>query len=143
MKQILIISLLLAGVSVQSYGQSEISGYWRAGESKTIVAFAEIEKEVYQGTVAWLEKPTDKKGEPHKDGKNPDKSLRNRHILGLPMVERLDYKNGSWTGQLYSPKNGKTVNATFSLEGEDKLKVKISYRGFKRTQTWYRTQLPK
>ena len=142
MKQILMISFLVVGLTQVSYGQDEIKGHWLAGEGKSIVAFTAIGDGVYQGKIAWMERSVDKKGELFKDKNNPDKSLRNREILGLPMVERLDYKDGAWTGKLYSPKNGRTVNATFTLEGEDRLKVCISFRGFKRTQYWQRTELP-
>ena len=143
MKQILMISLLMAAVANASYGQNEIEGYWLAGEGNTIVEFTELENGTYQGKIVWLKKTTDKKGNPFKDTKNPDKSLRNRDILGLPMVERADYENGAWKGQIYAVKNGRTVNATFTLDGDDKLKVKVSFRGFKRTQVWTKTDLPK
>lgn len=143
MKQILIIGFLVAGITNASYGQSKIEGHWLANEGKTIIEFTEVDNDVYQGKIVWLEKSSDDKGERFKDKKNPNKSLRNREILGLPMVERLDYENGTWTGQIYSPKNGRTVNATFTLDGEDKLKVRVSFRGFKRTQVWQKTELPK
>ena len=142
MKQLLIISFLVAGMST-TYAQSEIEGYWLAGEGETIVAFEATADGTYQGKIAWIKKLANKKGQSPKDKNNPDKSLRSRDILGLPMVERLDYEDGEWTGKLYSPKNGRTVNATFMLEGEDKLIVKVRFRGFKRTQEWTRTELPK
>ncbi len=143
MKQIVLISILIAGIANTSYGQNEISGYWKLGDGKTIVEFTETGEAVFQGKIAWLEEATDKKGNPFKDKKNPDRSLRNRDILGLPMVERLDYKNGAWTGKMYAPKNGRTVNVSFTQDGHDKLQVEVSFKGMKRTQVWHRTELPK
>ena len=134
---------MVVGLAQTTYGQSQIAGYWMAGEGETIIEFTEIEEGVYQGKIVWIKKLADKKGQSPKDKNNPDKSLRSRDILGLPMVERAEYEEGAWVGEIYSVKNGRTVNAKFSLLGEDTLVVKVGFRGFKRTQEWTRTELPK
>ena len=143
MKRTLIMGIFLAGFTAASFAQSNIKGYWLAGEGNTIVEISELEDGALQGKIVWMKRPVDKKGQPHKDKNNPDRSLRNRTLMGLPMIERLDYENDNWSGKMYSPKNGKTVDVSFALRGEDQLKVQVKFRGFKREQTWYRTELPK
>ncbi len=141
-KQILIISILMSGISKISYSQNEIEGYWLAGEGNTIVQFVQIDIGAFQGKIVWLKEKVDKEGNSFRDEKNPDELLRSREILGLPIVERADYENDTWIGKIYSVKNGRTVNAIFRLQGDDKLEVRVNYRGFKRTQTWYKTEKP-
>jgi len=132
----------MSGISKISYSQNEIEGYWLAGEGNTIIQFVQIDIGAFQGKIVWLKEKVDKEGNSFRDEKNPDELLRSREILGLPIVERADYENDTWIGEIYSVKNGRTVNAIFRLQGDDKLEVRVNYRGFKRTQTWYKTEKP-
>ncbi len=78
---------------------------------------------------------------PKLDKKNKDKSLRSRAIIGLAMLEgfspKKDYYSG---GTIYSPKTGKTYNATLKLKNKNTLEVTGHAFIFSRTQTWKRVK---
>ena len=59
-----------------------------------------------------------------RDDKNPDKALRSRKLLGVPILTGLKGDGKHWTGRGYSPKEGRNFNAkvriddgNFSLRG--------------------------
>ena len=133
------IMLLLAS---PGYSQDEIVGLWKPNEGSTIVEIFQKESGQYAGKVVWLEEPADKKGVPHKDKMNPDKSLRDRNLLGIEMLENLEYRDGKWNGTLYSPKKGRKVNAVLTINAGNQLDVNVSFRGFTKKLVWTRTALP-
>lgn len=122
------------------HGQDEITGTWLTQEQNSKV---EIYRNGtgYFGKIVWLEKPTDNKGEPVADKNNPDKNLKNRPIMGLDMLQDLQYQEGTWVGKIYAPKRGFTLDVELMLEGEDQLKVNVSRWGFTREQLWTRDSL--
>lgn len=62
------------------------------------------------------------------DTNNPDPKLRNRKIIGLPVVWGFYKKGEMWEGgRVYDSANGKTYQGKIWLEGKDKLMM----RGFK------------
>ncbi|MEO1098629.1 MAG: DUF2147 domain-containing protein [Bacteroidota bacterium] len=140
MKNVLLTSLYLLIYSPGA-DSDQIQGYWLTGEGKTIVEIYE-DAANHNGKIVWLEKPNNRKGEPHTDKMNPDRSLRNRPIMGLNMLENLEYKDGQWHGKLYVPKKGRTVDAVLSLVNNDELQITVSLRGFTKEISWYRTQAP-
>ena len=145
MKQLRITYLLLTiiglSISLQSNAQESIEGVWFAGDGNTKIQIAKDESGEYHGTIVWLKNPLNKKGQPHTDRMKPYESLRDQPILGLTMLDNLTYENGNWSGELYSPKRGKTVDAVLSIENSMELKLQVSYRGFSRERIWVRTDL--
>ena len=142
MKRILGISIALVSLQFAAYAQDEINGYWLPEEGKSIIEIYTNDEGNQNGKIAWLEKPTNRKGEPHTDRMNPDKALRDRPLLGLNMLNDLIHKDGTWSGKLYTPKKGKTLDVALSLVNEDQLKVTVSFFGMTRNQFWTRTSLP-
>ena len=139
MKNILFVTMTLALLNTAN-AQDEILGEWVANEGKTIVEVYKTAEGDYAGKVVWLEQATNEDGEPYKDRKNPDKKLRDREILGLDLLENLEYKEGKWLGTLYSPKKGRTVDAELSVNGKD-LDIKVFFRSFSRKVVWTRNEL--
>ena len=137
-KKVLLLTLL-AIVAESARSQDQISGFWMAQEGKTIVEISRVDPVYQEGTIVWLESPNNRKGEPLTDQMNPDKQLRDQTILGLTMLKDLVYKNGQWFGKLYAPKRGKTLDVALSLPKPDELQLDVSFRGFRKTQTWVKT----
>lgn len=91
----------------------------------------------YCGKIVWLKNPTDKNGKPKLDDKNKDKSLRNRPLIGLQVMESLDYNytqgHDVWNGTAYNPKWGKKASGmirtkkdgTLAVKGWEKSKKKV------------------
>lgn len=142
MKKLLLICCL-SFITLPAICQEDIRGYWMAGEGKMIVKIDGEENGPLSGEIVWLEKSTNRKGEPITDRNNPDKSLRKRPIVGIDMLQNLNYENGQWVGKLYTPKKGRTVNAAVSLADSNMLDVAASFMGFSRDMQWYRTEEPR
>ena len=95
------------------------------------------------GNIVWLKSSSDPQtGEPLTDRNNPDPAKRNRPILGMQIITDLKpgRADGEWTGQLYSPNEGKTSNFSFSTDGPNNIKIEgcVIIGLLCRTQTWTR-----
>jgi uncharacterized protein (DUF2147 family) len=95
------------------------------------------------GNIIWLKVSSNPQtGEPLTDRNNPDPANRNRPLLGLEMASGLKPGRaaGEWTGQVYSLGDGKTYDASFSMDGPNGLKVEVHKLGglLCNTLTWTR-----
>ncbi|MGI9383656.1 MAG: DUF2147 domain-containing protein [Methyloligellaceae bacterium] len=90
-------------------------GVWLTDEGKAKVRVSECEGGLCSNIV-WLREPNDDDGKPLRDYYNPDPKLRNRKIVGLPLMIGLK-KSGDkqWSGHIYNPENGKTYQAHLTL----------------------------
>lgn len=125
-----------------------IIGFWNTPDND---AQFEIYKcgSLYCGKIVKLEEPnypmTDKRmpGRPQVDRNNPDPQLRQRPLLGLPLIIGFHYEgDNSWKGHIYNPDDGKIYNCKLSLDGENRLKVR-GYIGIPllgKTQVWTRSR---
>ena len=77
---------------------------------------------------------------PGTDVNNPDKSLRNRSILGMTVLTGFKPEDGKWAGQAYDPKAGKSYSTTLERTGPDELKLRGCVAIFCRTVTWTRAR---
>jgi uncharacterized protein (DUF2147 family) len=69
------------------------------------------------GVIAWVKTPGT-------DRNNPDPALRNRSVVGMPIL--LDLKRtqaNRWEGEVYNAKNGRTYSANISLVSADVLRI--------------------
>lgn len=145
MKKLVVLSLL-AMYSAMGFAQDadKILGVWWNEEKTSKI---EIEKEdgTYTGTIVHIIPENYKNGKPPKDDKNPDESLRDRSVVGLQILEGLEYNAGEeeWeNGEIYDPKSGKTYDCYAWLENDDLLKLKGFVGGVRwlgRSSEWYRT----
>jgi len=132
--------LFMTAILSLTHDQDEIKGIWRTQDGNSKLEIYKIGDQ-YFGKIVWLEHPTDREGNPVTDGNNSNKSLRNRPLMGVVMLEGLVYKKGKWTGKLYAPKRGVIMDATLALADFNELKVLVSYLGFTREQNWHREPL--
>lgn len=60
------------------------------------------------------------------DTENPDESLRSRSLLGVVLLQNLEFDgDDTWEGgSIYDPKSGKTYKAKAELKGSDTLKLR-------------------
>jgi uncharacterized protein (DUF2147 family) len=88
------------------YGQSAdaILGTYLKADGKSKIEFYKS-GDTYSGKIVWLKEPNDDKGNPKKDVKNPDKSLRERALIGLVNITGLKYEgDGKYVdGKAYRP----------------------------------------
>lgn len=134
---------VLTGVAQEA---DKITGIWWNDEKTTKI---KVEKESgkYIGTIVYIIPEKYENGQPPKDENNPDENLCDRSLIGLQILESLEYnaKEKEWNnGQIYDPKSGKTYDCYAWLENDDLLKLKGYVAGIRllgRSSEWYRTEL--
>lgn len=142
-KAVLLFTGLLLAVGVNaSYAADQekdtIVGKWLTENGKSAVEVYHC-GDAYCGKIVWLKEPLNKEGKEKVDDKNPDESLRSQKIVGLEILENLQYKGpNKWEdGTIYDPEKGKTYKCKAWMEGGN-----LKFRGFigfsllGRTTTW-------
>ena len=94
------------------------------------------------GTITWLWEAVDSDGQPVRDRRNPDPRLRERLLMGLPLLREFrPLASGEWSGgQIYNPENGRTYAASLRLRNPDLLEVKGCVLFVCDTQVWRRAE---
>jgi uncharacterized protein (DUF2147 family) len=133
---ILMIGLALAmtagGTSAQSRPPADpYAGLWFDDTGKGAVEIGPCGGQLC-GKIAWLRSPTDERGQPLRDGNNPDPKRRGQPICGLPVMGGLKpQRGGIWDeGWIYDPKVGKSYDVELQLRAIDVLQV-TGYLGVK------------
>ena len=123
--------LLLAPTAAQA--ATPVSGRWITQDGKAIVTIGKCGATLC-GRISKLlvEPPKDMTVDTH----NPDPKLRDRPILGLPVLIGFEDRGSDYAGHVYSPEEGKTYRAFMHRDGEGTLKVKGCVAFFCKTQTW-------
>lgn len=111
---------------------NEIIGiYWSPKKDAKIEIY--LKGQQYFGKFIWLAKP-------RKDNKNPAMELQSRDVLGLELLTKFSYNDGTYSGgEIYDPETGKTYSCKMNLQG-NKLKVRgyIGISIFGRTEYFER-----
>ena len=116
-------------------------GVWTNEDGKAKFEIYKCSGDKLCGKIISLREPN-RNGKPKMDDNNPNKSLRNRQLLGLEFLKGFEYEgDNKWDdGTIYDPESGKTYSCYMKMIGKDKLEVKgyigISLIG--RAQTWTR-----
>ncbi len=134
-------AVLLAGtvfaVAHMARAGGDPLGRWLTAGGKSQVEIAPCGERLC-GRIVWLKEPLDDDGSPKRDAKNKDETLRERPILGLPLLQgfrRLE--DGSWgEGSIYNPEDGDTYRSQMRLVGDDELQVEGCVFIFCKAQTW-------
>jgi uncharacterized protein (DUF2147 family) len=156
MRQHILVAIILALAlvpSVMANDADAILGLWLTADDGNGRAKVEITKanDQYSGKIIWLERPTyppdddrGMAGQNRVDRENPDPDLRDRPVIGLPIVEGFTYKGDNlWAnGTIYDPNNGKTYKCKMRLDDEGILRVRgfIGFSLIGRTTQWERDQ---
>jgi uncharacterized protein (DUF2147 family) len=132
-------TLLFAFSGLFMYAQTAdaLVGTYLKADGKSKVEFFKS-GETYSGKVVWLKEPNDDKGNPKKDPKNPDKSLRERPLMGMITITGLKYDGeGKYVeGKAYRPAEGDEVKFRVKVNGDGTVSVTGSKYGFSKTETW-------
>jgi len=104
----------------------------------------------YAGLVRWVEFTTYPEGDRMAgqalvDRENPDPNLRERPVLGLPVLQGLSFDGEQWVGgTTYSVRSGKTYRVRLRLAEPEILEVR-GYLGspmFGQSVYWTRSAIP-
>lgn len=124
----------LTAVAASASAPVPIAGRWQTDDGKAIIEIAACGNAMCGKISRFLV------AEPAagaRDGKNPDKALRTRPLLGVQLLSGLRAENGVWKGKGYSPEEGRNFNATVSTVG-NKLNLKGCVAVFCRSVSWTR-----
>ena len=110
-----------------------ITGKWLTAGKDSIVEIAPCGGKLC-GRIARLLKPVE--GGPPTDRNNPDATLRNRPLVGLPILVGFTDNGGDWAGTIYDPRRGKTYRSLLARNADGTLKVQGCIAFFCQTQTW-------
>lgn len=93
-------------------------GEWRVADGSAHVRIVDCSDALW-GIVSWEETPGH-------DAHNPDRTLRDRPTLGLPVLRQMRPSKvpGRWQGHVYNADNGRMYKATIEMRGPDTLYVK-------------------
>jgi uncharacterized protein (DUF2147 family) len=121
------------------FGQNAdaIVGTYLKADGKSKVEFFKS-GETYSGKVVWLKEPNEANGKPKKDVNNPNKSLREKPLLGLVTITGLKYdENGRYIdGKAYRPAEGDEVRFKVQMNNDGTISVTGSKAIFSKTETW-------
>jgi uncharacterized protein (DUF2147 family) len=123
-----------------------ICGKWQS-EKKNCIVQVYRDGDDFKAKLVWFDDADDpgKPMESRVDYKNPDKNLRTRKLIGMNVLEQLEYKakTNSWeNGMIYDAQTGKKWNSSACLTNDGALKV-TGYWHLKfigRTMTFHRVQ---
>ena len=150
MKRLLLLALLLTlGIAHPAAAQGDaILGHWLTEGGKATVEITK-DGDTFKGQILEIGEPTypaddPMAGQKRVDRNNPDKSLRDRPIVGLVILTGLKAAGGKAyeSGRIYDAESGKTYKAKAEINDEGNLDMR-GYVGFSligRTTTWTRVE---
>ena len=115
--------LLAAGALVATMpakAAAPISGKWMTAEKDSIIEIAPCGTNMC-GKISKFMTPI--QGPPF-DRNNPDAKLKNRPLLGLPILLALKDGGKQWEGNIYDPKKGKTYKSKVYMNPNGTMTVK-------------------
>jgi len=144
MKKLTIFSILIfSALQLFASGNPDaILGVWSNRSNKGHIQIYK-HNDKYYGKLIWLKEPNDEKGHPKTDYKNPDKTLRNRYVMGLVILRHFRYDDNEWKGgRIYNPNDGKEYKCYMKLKNSGTLTVRgyIGISLFGMTETFTRVR---
>ena len=102
---------------------ADVAGLWQTEDGESRVKLSLCGQKLC-GTLAWLKEPSDDRGAPRRDSANADPALRNRPLIGVPLLAGLAKAGEGWKGKIYNPDDGKTFDGTVGLTAAGVLEIK-------------------
>ena len=115
-----------------------VEGRWVTEERDAVITIADCGKSLCGRITKFLVAPP--QGVDQRDVNNRNSSLRNRKLLGMPVLTGFTEDGEEWRGQIYDPKSGKTYRSIIRRLNATTLQVKGCLGPFCQTQTWKRAR---
>lgn len=140
-----IAALVLLAVPAPAAAQNAgLTGRWASQGFGSIVDFQPCQTDAATmcGRIRWLWEANDANGRPRVDGRNPDRSLRTRSLVGIEIIRGFrETAPGVWTGgSLYNPDDGRTYTGTIRLRQGALHLQGCALNVFCQTQVWRRPE---
>lgn len=146
MKQLTLISaLLFMGMLWPTTGfaqkPDDILGTWQSQKEVTRTTFEKAEDGTYQARIVWIPEKDYENGQPPKDRKNPDKSLRERSLLGIVYIKDIRWNGKGWTTtHIYHPRMGLVAKGEITLHPDGMLEVVGRKMGISKNEEYLRVK---
>lgn len=122
--------------AVPASAAAPVAGTWRTADKDALVRVGDCGDSVCGRVARFLVSPP--QGADQRDVNNPDPRLRNRKLLGLPVLNGFRRDGDLWRGEIYDPKTGKSYRSVMRRLDADRLEVKGCIGPFCKTQVWRR-----
>ncbi len=121
-----------------AFAQATPAGDWLVEDGTAHIRIVQCGG-AYWGVISWT------KGAPGKDENNPNAALRNRSVLGIPILIDMRPAGNRWEGQVYNAQDGSTYKSNISLLSADTLRIEGCVLGgfICGGEKWTRVALPK
>ncbi|QIG79293.1 DUF2147 domain-containing protein [Stakelama tenebrarum] len=130
-------SALLALPASAQQSNTAITGTWLVEDGTAEITIAPCGNQVCGKISRVIRRAPDSNG---RDQHNPDPELRNRPILGLPILTEMTRDDDLWRGRIYDPRGGDTYRSVVERKGANRLSVKGCIAFICKNQTWTRVQ---
>ena len=117
---LLLLSAAALLATTPAMAAAPISGKWMTAEKDSIIEIAPCGTNMCGKISKFL---TPVQGPPF-DRNNPNAAMRNRPLLGLPILLALKDGGKQWEGNIYDPKKGKTYKSKVYMNPNGTMTVK-------------------
>lgn len=124
----------LLSAATPALAADPVTGRWVTAEKDGVILIAPCGKSLCGTIDRFLVPPPEGVGQ--RDVNNPDAKLRNRKLLGLPILSGFTQEADLWRGRIYDPKSGKSYRSVIRRKGANVLEVKGCIGPFCQTQVW-------
>ena len=132
------LSALAALVASPAMAADPVTGVWKTEDGDALVRIGDCGSSVCGRIARFLVTPPQGAGQ--RDVNNPDPRLRNRKLLGLPVLSGFTEESELWRGTIYDPKAGKSYRSVIRRTGPGTLEVKGCIGPFCQTQIWQKAK---
>lgn len=130
----LLAAALAALAAAPAVAATPVAGIWTTAEKDALVRIGDCGSSVCGRVAKFLVRPP--QGADQRDVNNPDPKLRNRKLLGLPVLNGFHQDGDLWRGEIYDPKTGKSYRSVMRRLDGGRLEVKGCIGPFCKTQVW-------
>lgn len=132
MKRLLALAALVTAAPLLA--AQPIEGRWMTAEKDAVITIDDCGSSLCGKITRFLVPPP--QGVDQRDVNNSNASLRNRKLLGMPVLTGFSKDDDVWRGQIYDPKSGKTYRSIVRRKSANQLEVKGCIGPFCQTQVW-------
>ena len=125
-------------VATPATAADAIAGRWITEERDAIVEIGRCGATTCGRIARFLVAPPD--GVDQRDINNPEPRLRNRRLLGLPVLSDFREEEDLWRGRIYDPKSGRSYRSVIRRTGPNTIEVRGCLGPFCQAQTWRRAR---
>jgi len=144
MKPLALLLTLLLALPAKA-AEDPIFGVWLTQDGEAWITTEPCGNELC-GKIVWVADPFNDDGSIARDDNNPNPALRDRTIVGLPLLKGFRrHDDGYWRdGTIYNPDNGKDYHCHISLQNPSTLNLRcfVGIPLFGSTQLWKRMTGP-